>query len=730
MNLAIGLGLTDLSRWTAAAGAAYDGTYISATGDDSTGDGTHGNPYRSFAPLLAEADGTYDDETIILMDDGDYAAMDMDLLTADNCTIKGSGTGTDRPYIDCTAAIPASWTLHAAGIYKVTLTRDYAGTDAKLFGNYFYNGVPMRKVESVAALSGKGNSVIFAENENTQTITLYMNAAADPGADGAAYRWSKFGKALHIRGRGNRIEGIEAFGPCHQDGSLVLDGDGADKATLGGNVLADSVLWWGSRHSAYIGSGGLAASIVEGCNFKGGADEVETGTTLNSTGTANAIVFNSPDHSTATCISRNNVYDGMGRANYVTGATRNLTGPYGHDGVAGRAMVSFTSEGDTYTGCAVGSSACATTNAFDDNVYTGTIAAFDVTVSNLTITFTNNTGTVDRIVRDATASRTGTINLSGNVLTAPDMGAGSAGFVAVEGASTNWTLNIGADQWDIAGIRATNISNATLIRHQAGALNINGLSMSFRSSAIILTTIQAGFSGGTVTYTGNNNTWHRGFKAVLNGTTYSGLAAWQAVPYDAASVSVAYPAAQATASFNTANANLEAVSPWSAYSGGAAGAMAVDTNMLKANSTTLTGYKFVDAAQFDRWARWTVKGAGTAGPVVAVGIVDKDNWFGVRWSSSQFQGQLDLAASFTQPLSSTGFTPTANDDACHFWRSVVDPVTGATALRSTFIVNDKQVWTNQAVTAAALNSAAAVGVVARSVTQNPWIDDLSVGPTA
>ena len=307
--------------------------YIDGTSGDDGNDGlTNATAYASFAPLIALSAGSLDGKVVAVRRGTSVAPMDASVFVADGCTVKSYPSHIlSKPYIDCTAAIGA-WTLHASGVYKVTLTRDHSG-GAKYFGNYFRNAVPMRKVQSVAALSGKGNFVVFAENETTGTVTLYMNAPSDPGADGAAYRWAKYGHAVRLSGAGNNAFGLEGFACGQQDGMFVLANAG-DNA--GGHTLADCTMWWGGRHSALIGSGALASASLRN-KYYGGANEIETGGVLNASGTANSLVFNTPDHSGANCVSQGNVYDGMGRQNYIAGTPRNFTGPYGHDGVDGRA---------------------------------------------------------------------------------------------------------------------------------------------------------------------------------------------------------------------------------------------------------------------------------------------------------------------------------------------------------------------------------------------------------
>lgn len=218
-----------------------------------------------------------------------------------------------------------------------------------------------------------------------------------------------------------------------------------------------------------------------------------------------------------------------------------------------------------------------------------------------------------------------------------------------------------------------------------------------------------------------------GARVEINGTTYNGLTAWQAASMESGSTTATPPTATATADFNTADANLETLPGWTNIAG-AAGALAIRTNDLAAVSTTQTTYTWVDVPVFDRYMSWTTRGAGTSGPVVAAAVADASNWFGVRWSSTVYQNQINNAGSFTQPTSTSGITPTAGDSVVHMFYAHTDPSTGTVTYRTSLFINGVQGWFSQPVTLpASVQTELTAGLVARSATQNPWLDNLSVG---
>lgn len=726
-------GLGVLRRGAAFFFANYWISSVDPNASDANAGTSREAPWATTAPLLALAatPGALTGKRVGFERGGSYAPFDTTVIVADDCSMLAYGAGDTLPFFDCTASIPAAWTLHAAGIWKVTLTR---AASVKNTGNYFRtttwetpDGVehtdlfPMRKVESLAALSGKGNYACFADGEAGTTITLYMNAPSDPGADGAAYRWSRYSVAVNLSGARNRIAGLWARGNANQDGMFRLAGD------AGGHVLSRCRMDWGCRHSALVASG-PALSIAELNEFNGGANEVDPIGTL-SNGTANSLVFNSADHQTAHCISQFNVYNGMGRRNYAgAGVRSNFTGPYGHDSVAGRAMATFVSEGDEFIDMAVAAGACGIVTQFKDQKHTRSIDGMEVNSNDIDVSMTGLVAgsTIDRLLTNA--ARTGiTLRYHDNGLVyIPDCGAGASGWVrAGEGVTAEMDLDFENNAFVIQGTRTAN-ANRVFIDLRDGALRWVGNTIGPAVAPPVDLIFDLG-TGVAIDSDNDDNAYPVGSNFRIASTTYRGLVAYRvAAGGEVGSTYRDLPSPEYADTFNGSDANLETLG-YTRISG-AAGALQRKSNLLYAASTTQSVYTRGDLSGLEHYVSYTLKGISAGGgPGPALRILDGTTFLLSRQTSTQHQLQLMLAGVSSVPVASSAVTPAVDQHVVVVLRNYTDPFTEAVTMRAWIIVDGGLVIGMSEITAASIVAEPTVGAIARN-TVTDMLDDLSFGP--
>lgn len=689
--------------------------YLAADGNDSNA-GTIAAPFRSFAPILAMSAGALNSKIIALKSGDSFSPMDLAFLNANNCQITSYGnTGLGRPFIDCTAAITETWTEHAAGVWKVTLTHN---GDSKTYPNFFKNGVPVQKVISVAALATASANAVYAENQTANTFTAYMKSSINPSTDGNTYRWSKYASAITLIGTGSTIDNIYSLGNAHQDGALVVKTADAS----GGCNLSRCRVDWGNRHSALVGSG-TRTSIAEFNEFYGGADDVETGNVLNAGGGANAIVFNSADHQTATCIDRYNVYDGLTRPNYNAPASLTyFTGGYGHDAVETRPMLKYISYGNTYKNVDLCHSSCAVTGTFDDCTFdnvTQLISADDV---NTNYTISNSSGNLEQFARGANLNIT--LNWINNDIVVKDLARGNPGFVRYAEGTGAIYLNISGGSIDVQGSRASaSAANKTLFRVKNGTLAVNGLTVYPKLGTPFTYLIDVIAGGAFSILSSNNNTYPIGALFRNAGTEYN-LSAWVAAGFDGAN-SKRHDMPNSTLADNFTRTDALLTDDVYVQKGGVTTALAIRSNKLATlnGSTQAAALGSVDSQNL--WCRKVTESTvGSSG--IALLVENDTNFIIVRETSTQYQLQVCNAGAFST-LNGVGVTPAIGQEVIALIKNVTDPETKVTVKRAWLIADNRNVLNAQTITMpTAMTNTKTVGFVGRGAA-NPLLSNASWG---
>ena len=710
----------------AAAGAnitTFDYYVDSATGNDLFDGKSQSGAFATIAPLLALSAGALDNKTIGFKAGQSYPAMDLAVFTANGLTITSYGAG-NKPFFDCTAVIPASWTLDSTGIYKVTLARS---ANAKMYGNYFRNGVPMRKVEAKASLTGTGNYTVFVDLEQTAAPVLYMNAPSDPGADGATYRFSKYGWGVAVTGNNNRISGLWSSGNAHQDGSLNVNSPGS--GAIGGNRLDHCRLDWGCRHNSLIGSG-AGTSIAEYNVVNGARNDVESGQVINQSG--GGLVFYSADQSAAACISRFNTFNGMGIGGYAPGSTTlnlrtNFIAQIAHDAVANRAMTSFTSQGNTFTDCLGTESSPGATDSITSGVHSRTVDMLAVSVNGSTTAMTGQTGSADRAYRFG-GGLGGTVNLSGSQITSPDPGSGTAqAYYMTVGLTADMTINLNNERVSLAAFPTNSSPNKAVAIHERGALSITNSQFTITGGRIVGHDFPFGWrvgTNGTGSVTSSNNVWPYGVSFYLNGTSYS-LAGIQALGKETGSTMQQPKAATASADFEGSTATLESIG-WTRVSG-TANSMGQNGGALATVANNRVVYKFDDTTAGNHNIVFTMGTPVGANFGLAICIVDGSNFIMVTPSTTSYAvntwiGQSGGAG--TQVINTSGITPAVGDKV-RLSSSIVDAPSGK--LLVCLYINDQRVGA-VTVTSTVLAAGTGVGAFAWNGAQTDLIRDFAYGP--
>lgn len=690
--------------------------YLSADGSD-TNAGTISAPFRSFSPILAMSAGSLNNKIIALKCGSSFAAMDISVLNANNCLITSYGNSADgRPFIDCTSAITETWTEHATGVWKVTLTHN---ADTKIYPNFFKNGIPVQKVISVAALASASDNAVYAENQTSSTFTAYMKSSVNPATDGNSYRWSKYGSAITLIGTDSTIDNIYALGNAHQDGALVVKTNDAS----GGCKLSRSRVDWGNRHSALVGSG-TRQSVAEFNEFYGGADDVETGNILNAGGGANALVFNSSDHQTATCVDRYNVYDGLTRPNYNAPASLTyFTGGYGHDAVEGRPMLRYTAYGNTFKNIENVHSSCAATGIFDDCTFDNVTQLFSADDVNTNYTLSNSKGNVEQLVRGTNLNMT--LLWKDNEIVVNDLARGTAGFVRYAEGTGSINITYDGGILDVRGVRSsTAAANRVINRVKNGSLKVNNLTV-LPVLATPFTYFTDVISGGTFTLdaTSGNNKYSIGTVFRRNGTEYN-LAGWISAGYDQAT-SKRHDIPISTLQDNFARTDKLLVDDVYINLGGVTSSLALRSNKLATLNGSTQAVKLGSVESQNLWCRKiTQSTVGSSG--IALLVENDTNFIIVRETSTQYQLQVCNAGSFAT-TNGSGVTPAIGQEVIAVIKDVIDPLTKVQSKMSWLIADNRNVINSQLITMpSAMSNTKTVGFVGRGAA-NPLLSDASWG---
>ena len=688
--------------------------YIAANGSD-TNAGTKDLPFKSFAPLLAMASNSLDNKVIALRCGDTIDAMDDGVINAKNCVITSYGDiALGRPFLDCTDLITETWTEHSTGIWKVSLTHK---SNIKIYPNFFKNGIPVQKVTSVANLASASDKAVYADNQTNATFTLYMKSDVNPSIDGNIYRWSKYGHAIRLNGEGSIIDNLHSFGNANQDGAFIVTTDN----NAGGVKLSRCRVDWGNRHSALVGSG-IRPSIAEYNEFYGGANDVETNNIL-STGSANALVFNTPDHTQAVCIDRYNIYDGLTtRQNYnLPTALTYFTGGYGHDGILGNPMLKYIAIGNTYKNMIQISRTCSLNGSFENCVLQNISVFLSCNSSNVNYMIKNCQGYTDQIIYGTTQNTT--LNLINNDFIIRDLGGGTAGWVRYAESSGNIYLTISGGTLDVQGIREGSIpDNRTLFRVKNGSLKINNFTI-YPKMGTHFTYVVDIRSGGifTLNSTSGGNTYPVGAIFMNAGVIYD-LAGWISAGFEQnTSITHALPIMEIKDDFNRSDKLL--VNDVYVNLGGSTTPLAIRNKKLATLDGTTQAVMLGKVSSQNMWVRKiTESTVGSSG--LALLVADQNNFILLRETSTQYQFQICNGGTF-KTNSVNGITPAAGHEVIAVMRKVTDYYSKNTYTKMWIIVNNRTYLNGSNFTVPpALSGVLNVGFVGRGAA-NPLLSDAS-----
>lgn len=612
------------------------------------------------------------------------------VITANNLLVGAYGpTGDAKPLLDDSRLI-TGWTatVGRTNVWQSTITLP---NSVKTMGNLTKNDTLMPQVSSEAACEAAAGSC-YVPTWNAASSTVFVQSATDPNLD--VYRHG-YDIALSIIGTGTTVQDIASRLNGAQDGSQKLTGENGLVQRLDVSL--------GARHAYYAGFGVTFSHNT----FSGARNDLEP------PGNANLVVVNQPDPSGKSWFSNDNMLS--------SGGYPLVTGWQNHGADAEALCVATYHTRDTYDRLVQ----TADVQAADYKEISPTFINVDQGLyvgrgTSAVIEVTDAVGTINRIFE---AARPATIKFLDGAIVIPMVGGATVGWGRADSPTGDVTLEI--RDYTIEVVSAANI-NARLLHMKRGLTKIfdtvikpvGGLTLTMQLDHVLV----AGFSGGAATFQGDRNVYPYGAAFLYNGTLYPTLAAWQAYwvsqgqTHDAASTTQQPKAASFSDAFTRADENLEVT--WTRIGGSAAQA-AVRSNTLAAIGTTQTAYRLGNMASADMYARFTIKAVpGTPGPVVALRLVDQNNWWGLRWNGTTFQFGKCVGGVHTVSVQpSTVVAPAVDQD-------VVVAIRGD---RVWLYVDGRLAIRGQAAAEATLAAAVGVGVVTRITTMNPWIDDLKFG---
>lgn len=613
-------------------------------------------------------------------------------ITANNLTLSAYGpAGDPKPMLDdsrlITGLAPKAGT---PGVSQATIALP---NSVKSLGNVTRNGVLMVQVATSAAVATTPNS-FWVQNWQSASSTIEINTSVDTG--GEEYRYG-YDIALSITGANIVLTDIAGRLNGAQDGVIKVAGEGSV------NTRIDLSL--GARHVGYWGFN----STFEYCTGTGGRNDLEV------PGTSNLFVINQPatagkGYSSSNCT--------LSSGGYPT-----VTGWQNHGSDAEELCAYIYHDHDTYDRL----SQCSDVQAVDykdisptyinceQGLYVGRGASAVAEVS-------DGAGSINRIYEVA---RPSTIKLLRANLSIPMLGGATVGFCRGDNPTGDVTLEIRDSTFQI--VNGPSI-NAQFIRHKRGLVKLYDTTIKPSAGETLGAQVDqilvAGFPTGTIaSYEGDRNVFPYGASFTFNGVVYPTLAAWQAYwasqgqTHDANSVTQQPKAPTASDAFNRADENLDVT--WTRI-GGAAGQAAVRSNSLAAIGTTQTAYRLANMASPNMYARFTVRGVpSTAGPMVALRLVDQSNSWGLRWNATTWQwGKFVDGVPTVSVQSSTAVAPAVGQDV----------IVAIEDDRVWLYVDGRCLIRGLAIPEPALAGASGAGVLVRNTVINPWIDDLKFGP--
>lgn len=225
--------------------AAY---YVdSVSGSDSNDGTTPQRPFQTISKLVA-ADGVGPRSSWMLASGSTW--REAIIVPRDGMKVESYGEGT-RPLLDCSGLVlPTAWSKSGgyASVYQATVALDVAGAVTPTWVSAWESGTRMVRASSVANCDATPNSY-FPSSDSAASITLYVHASdgSNPGTGSKFYEYSRRVAGLDSRGAiGVQHIGIWTRRQLGNDGSLVMG-----KYGYAENCLATE----GSKHNVYSRTG-------------------------------------------------------------------------------------------------------------------------------------------------------------------------------------------------------------------------------------------------------------------------------------------------------------------------------------------------------------------------------------------------------------------------------------------------------------------------------------------
>ena len=247
--------------------------HFAADGDDISGDGSIGNPYRTLAMARAIADANPQGDIALLFRRGDTWRMPTDAtaddvaleITAPDVTVADYGTGPKPRFTAFNPIEASTWQPDAAnpGLFFTTAAPD---TTWVKDGNAPLE--PFIQTFSLIECGDRPRSFFY----EPVSMRLYVNpppAHPDPRTGSVAYEATRpTGSGVRMRGDGGRVESISAWGfgmwftTPSQNHGIDLWVRNADRA-----VAVECESYYGSSHCIVHAASGASGGITtfSGC---------------------------------------------------------------------------------------------------------------------------------------------------------------------------------------------------------------------------------------------------------------------------------------------------------------------------------------------------------------------------------------------------------------------------------------------------------------------------------
>ena len=264
--------------------------YFSQSGDDTTGDGSIGNPWKTQAKCNAEMAP----DTGFFFKRGDVWEEDLQItVDEDNVTIGAYGTG-DKPFFNAFSRkiVSASWTDEVDDIYSISIpaipsavTIGWVRLSTDRLGEVRGN---ILAEASSATGGGEGGSTLttdwWYQDTGTNTLYVYLNGD-DPSSESIEYSVSNELSGVRVQNvDGCRVENLRIDGYSlsqtsgnHNNGYNIMTTQRGEKVVY----VKDNDCYFGSAHvlgqlQSFTGGGGI--SMYSGntygfSDFGGGSGE-------------------------------------------------------------------------------------------------------------------------------------------------------------------------------------------------------------------------------------------------------------------------------------------------------------------------------------------------------------------------------------------------------------------------------------------------------------------------